>query len=182
MNANSALSTQHSALFRAIELLVLDVDGVLTDGRVVYGDNGVELKAFDIRDGAGIKAWQMVGHQVALISGRSSPVVERRAVELGIRHLHQGVQDKRAAYRQILEHGNWKPAQVCCMGDDLPDLPLLSDCGLAVAVADACIDVRTAAHVVTRAPGGRGAVREVIELILRSQGHWQRVLSVVRGS
>jgi 3-deoxy-D-manno-octulosonate 8-phosphate phosphatase (KDO 8-P phosphatase) len=160
-----------------IELLVLDVDGVLTDGRVIYGDNGSELKAFHIRDGSGIKAWLGVGHQAVLISGRSSPVLQRRAAELGIAHVHQGVGDKKSVFRDFLGRGGWSTEQVCCMGDDLADLPLMAECGLAVAVADACVDVRLAADWVTQAAGGNGAVRETIELILRMQGKWSGVLS-----
>ena len=155
-----------------IELLVLDVDGVLTDGSIIYGDNGVEVKAFHVRDGSGLKAWQLSGKRTAVITGRTSRVVDVRAAELGLSPVFQGAGDKWAAYRQILASGPWEPEQVCVMGDDLPDLPLLADCGLAVAVADACPEVRAAAHYVTRAAGGRGAVREAIEVIMHCQGSW----------
>ena len=159
-----------------IEMLIVDVDGVLTDGGIVYADNGVEVKVFHVRDGSGLKIWQHAGKQAALITGRRSPVVEVRAAELGISPVLQGASEKLAPYRQILHSRNLRPEQVCFIGDDLPDLPVLRGCGLAVAVADACPDVLRAAAYVTRAPGGRGAVRETVELILRCQGHWQGVV------
>jgi 3-deoxy-D-manno-octulosonate 8-phosphate phosphatase (KDO 8-P phosphatase) len=164
-----------------VELLVLDVDGVLTDGSIVYGDDGVEVKAFHVRDGSGLKLWQREGKRAAVISGRTSRAVEVRAAELGIDPVIQGTPDKLAAYRQLLAGAGLGPEQVCFVGDDLPDLPLLVNCGLAVAVADACPEVRAEAHYVTRARGGRGAVREVIELILRRQGRWQPAVERYRG-
>src|SRR5262245_26779880 len=160
-------------LSQRIELLVLDVDGVLTDGSIVYTDNGVEVKAFHVRDGSALKLWQLEGKRAAVISGRTSRAVEVRAAELGIGPVIQGRADKLAAYRDLLAGLALRPEQACCVGDDLPDLPLLRNCGLAVAVADACPEVRADAHYLTRAPGGRGAVREVVELILRCQGRWQ---------
>jgi 3-deoxy-D-manno-octulosonate 8-phosphate phosphatase (KDO 8-P phosphatase) len=165
----------------AIEVLVLDVDGVLTDGRIIYDDRGVEQKMFHVRDGSGIKIWQLAGKHAAIVTGRSSRVVEIRAAELGIQPVWQGAADKLAAYRQILASGPWRPGQACCIGDDIPDLPLLSHCGLAVAVADACPEVQAAAHYVTRTAGGRGAVREAIELILQCQGRWQPIVDRFRG-
>jgi 3-deoxy-D-manno-octulosonate 8-phosphate phosphatase (KDO 8-P phosphatase) len=165
---------------RAIELLVLDVDGVLTEGSVILGDAGEELKRFHVRDGSGLKFWRLAGRRTALITGRSSRLVERRAAELGIGLVYQGVDDKVAALAQVLKTTGLEPEQVCTVGDDLPDLPVLAASGLAVAVADACTDVRMAAHYVTQAPGGRGAVRETIELLLRCQGHWQTLLNHYR--
>lgn len=158
---------------RSIELLVLDVDGVLTDGGVVYADDGVEIKRFHVRDGSGLKVWQRVGKRAAVITGRSSPTVAVRAAELGIDPVHQGVSDKLPVFRAIVEECGCRPEQAAYLGDDLPDLPALRSCGLALAVADACPEVRAAAHYVTRARGGNGAVREAIELILNCQGHWQ---------
>ena len=165
---------------RAIELLVLDVDGVLTEGSIILGDAGEELKRFHVRDGSGLKFWRLAGKRTALITGRSSRLVERRAAELGLDFVYQGVEDKLAALAEILKATSFRPEQVCAVGDDLPDLPLLAASGLAAAVADACIDVRRAAHYVTQAPGGRGAVRETIELLLRCQGHWQTLLNHYR--
>jgi YrbI family 3-deoxy-D-manno-octulosonate 8-phosphate phosphatase len=166
----------------AIELLLLDVDGVLTDGGIIYGDDGVELKVFHVRDGSGLKIWHCAGKRSALISGRSSRVVEVRAAELAISVVLQGASDKWPVYQRILTEMHVRPEQVCCLGDDVPDLPLLRHCGLAVAVADACPDVRGDAHYITRAAGGRGAVRETIELILRCQDRWQSVVDAFRNA
>lgn len=157
----------------AIEFLIVDVDGVLTEGGIVHGTGGLEVKTFHVRDGSGLKLWQQAGKRVGIITGRSSPVVEVRAGELGIGHVIQGAVDKLAACRQMLAENNVQAEHACCMGDDLPDLGPLQACGLAIAVADACADVRRASHYVTRARGGRGAVREVIELMLRCQERWE---------
>src|SRR5260370_23972876 len=156
-----------------IELLVVDVDGVVTDGGIVYTDNGVEVKGFHGRDGSGLKLWRLAGKGAALISGRTSRAVEVRAAELGIAPVVQGVADKLPAFRTLLSGAGRRPEEVCYLGDDVPDLPVLRECGLAAAVADACGEVRAAAQYVTRAPGGLGAVREVIEVIPRFQGSWQ---------
>jgi 3-deoxy-D-manno-octulosonate 8-phosphate phosphatase (KDO 8-P phosphatase) len=165
-----------AAYVAAIELLILDVDGVLTDGSVVYAEDLWEIKAFHVRDGSAIKWWRQAGKRVALISGRSSAAVARRAAELGIDHLVQGADAKLPALRTILAATGSRPDQVCAVGDDLPDLPLLRNVGLAAAVADAADEVRQAAHFVTSAPGGRGAVREVVEVLLKGQGRWQPVV------
>jgi len=159
-----------------IALLVLDVDGVLTDGSVIYAGAEVEVKAFHVRDGAGLKIWHQEGKRAALITGRQSSAVERRAAELAVAPALQGVADKLLALRQLLAATGRTAEEVCVIGDDLPDLPMLRRVGLAVAVADACPEVRAAAHYVTRTPGGRGAVRETIELILHCQGAWQQVI------
>jgi 3-deoxy-D-manno-octulosonate 8-phosphate phosphatase (KDO 8-P phosphatase) len=164
-----------------IELLVLDVDGVLTDGSITYGDNSLELKTFHIRDGSGLKIWQHVGKRSAIITGRTSPIVEVRAAELGITPVFQGFLEKMPAYRKLLADGSWRPEQVCYVGDDIPDLPVMRHSGLAVAVADACPEAIAEAHYVTRAAGGRGAVREVIELILHGQGLWRPLVERFRG-
>jgi 3-deoxy-D-manno-octulosonate 8-phosphate phosphatase (KDO 8-P phosphatase) len=156
----------------AVELLVLDVDGVLTAGGIVHGTGEMELKEFHVRDGSGLKAWSACGKRTGLITGRRSTAVEIRAAELGIHLVVQGAGDKLEAFHDVLTRAGVAPQATCCIGDDLPDLAPLSLCGLAVAVGDACPEVRTAAHYVTRAAGGRGAVREVIELILRCQGAW----------
>lgn len=161
----------------AVSLLLLDVDGVLTEGGVIYTDDKAESKCFDVRDGAGLKIWRHCGKRAAIISGRTSSVVERRAAELDIDPVVQGSWEKLPAYRKLLQDGNLRPEQVCFLADDITDLPILRNCGLAVAVADACPEVLGAAHYVTRAPGGRGAVREVIELILRQQGYWDKVMT-----
>jgi 3-deoxy-D-manno-octulosonate 8-phosphate phosphatase (KDO 8-P phosphatase) len=164
----------------AIDLLLLDVDGVLTDGGIIYSDVGVESKVFHVRDGSALHIWHKAGKRSALISGRSSRLVDVRAAELGVSLLRQGIADKGPAYRQILTEMDVPTEQVCFVGDDIPDLAILGNCGLAVAVADACAEVRAEAHYVTHAKGGRGAVREVIELILRCQGRWQGIVEVFR--
>jgi 3-deoxy-D-manno-octulosonate 8-phosphate phosphatase (KDO 8-P phosphatase) len=164
-----------------IELLVMDVDGVLTDGGVVHGTTGLELKQFHVRDGFGLRCWEHAGKRSAVITGRSSPVVEVRAKEVGIGIVVQGAAEKLSAYQSLLAETGLSPHQVCYVGDDLPDLPPLRHCGLAVAVADAAAEVRAETHFVTRNPGGRAAVREVVELILRCQGVWQQVVDRLRG-
>jgi 3-deoxy-D-manno-octulosonate 8-phosphate phosphatase (KDO 8-P phosphatase) len=164
-----------------IELLVLDVDGVLTDGRIIYASDGAEIKAFHVRDGSGLAFWQKQRKQVAILSGRKTKTVDMRAQELGIRQVRQGVQDKAAAFRQLLHDVGMRAEQAAAVGDDLPDLPMLRAAGLAIAVADACPEVRAAAHHVTVTRGGRGAVREVVELILKHQGRWDGVVSAWLG-
>ncbi len=165
-----------------IELLVVDVDGVLTDGGIVYSEPGIEWKKFHVRDGIAIKLWQHAGKRAAILSGRHSKLVELRAAELGLTLVVQGSVDKQPGYRRILQDTACRPEQVCYIGDDLPDLPMLLNCGLAVAVADACKEVQLAAHWVTRARGGEGAVREIVELILKSQGLWPKVIERFRGA
>jgi 3-deoxy-D-manno-octulosonate 8-phosphate phosphatase (KDO 8-P phosphatase) len=153
-------------------LLVLDVDGVLTDGSISVSAAGDELKTFHVRDGSAIVAWHSFGGTVAIISGRSCAAVDHRASELGIRFVRQGVGEKRGALEAIAAQARTEFADICAIGDDWADLPILTAVGFPVAVADACPEVRAAAKYVTMAPGGRGAVREVVELILRSQGRW----------
>jgi 3-deoxy-D-manno-octulosonate 8-phosphate phosphatase (KDO 8-P phosphatase) len=162
-----------------IRLLVADVDGVLTAGGIAYG-GGQEWKEFHVRDGSALKCWKQAGRRVALITGRTSAAVDVRAAELGVDLMYQGAADKLAAFRRVLETTGLNPSEVCYIGDDLPDLPPLRRCGLAVAVADACPEVRADAHHVTRAAGGRGAVREAVELILRCQGEWAAVVGRLR--
>src|SRR5262245_13432963 len=169
-----------SECVQKIELLVLDVDGVLTDGSIMLAPDGAELKTFHVRDGSAIAIWRRLGRRVAIISGRSSPAVSLRAAELDIDLVHLGVADKRAAMDAILQETGARLDQTCAVGDDLPDLPVLTAVGLPIAVADACREVREAARYVTLAAGGRGAVREVVEWILRTQGRWKEVLDRYR--
>ena len=150
----------------AIRLLVLDVDGVLTDGRLYFGPRGEMLKTFDVRDGYGIVQLQRAGVRVAVLSGRRSPMVVVRCRELGVRHLHQGVADKLGVFARLCARLKLTPALCACVGDDLPDLPLMRAAALSFAVADAHREVRRAADVVTHLPGGRGAVREVCDHLL----------------
>ncbi len=157
----------------AIDMLVVDVDGVLTAGGIVYGGAELEHKQFHVRDGSGLKMWHQAGKRTGLITGRRSVVVDRRAAELGIAFVLQGAAEKLPAFRRLLADAGVGPEAVCYLGDDLPDLPPMRACGLAVAVADACAEARADAHYITRTPGGHGAVRETIELILRCQGQWK---------
>ena len=160
-----------------VQLLLLDVDGVLTDGGVTWNNQGIESKTFHIRDGLGLRAWQKAGGRTGIVTGRSSHVVQLRADELGIGIVRQGVDDKLAAAESLLaEYGlSWE--QTAFVGDDLPDLPVVSRCGVGVAVADACPELIAAATIVTRLPGGRGAVREVIERMLKARGSWDAVVA-----
>lgn len=160
-----------------IEMLLLDVDGVLTDGRISYGDAGGEVKAFHVRDGLGLKLWGKAGKRAGIITGRSCQAVAVRAAELNLEPVIQGAAEKEVAFRGVLQRHRLRAEQVCFVGDDLPDLPVLGQCGLAVAVADASPEVLARAHYVTRFPGGHGAVRETIELILRAQGQWQKIVA-----
>ncbi len=163
-----------------ITLLVLDVDGVLTDGIIEVDDRGVESKHFYVRDGSAITLWRRAGHRVAILSGRWAPVVDRRASELGIAPVIQGASDKREAFRKLLDDLQLKPEQVCYMGDDLPDLPVLLTAGLAACPADAAPEVREVAQIVASAPGGRGAVRDLVEFILKQQGRWDNLVANYR--
>jgi 3-deoxy-D-manno-octulosonate 8-phosphate phosphatase (KDO 8-P phosphatase) len=160
-----------------IELLVVDVDGVLTDGVIMMDAAAPETKRFHVRDGLGYALWHRAGKHSAILSGRRAGAVNRRAAELAIPHVLQGHDAKDGPFRDLIERLGLEPAQVCYVGDDLPDLPVLRAVGLAACPADAVAEVRDAAHLVARAPGGRGAVREVIEVILKSQGKWSSVIS-----
>lgn len=160
---------------KRIRLLLLDVDGVLTDGRIIYGNAGLEVLAFHVRDGLALKSAQTCGITVGLLSGRKSEALLRRAEELGLSEVHTGVEDKIGVYRQLLMRYRLDDTGVAYMGDDLPDLPLLQRVGLAIAVADAAVEVQRVAHVVTSLPGGKGAVREAVEWLLKSQGVWDEV-------
>jgi 3-deoxy-D-manno-octulosonate 8-phosphate phosphatase (KDO 8-P phosphatase) len=163
-----------------IEILVLDVDGVLTDGRIIYTDEGREIKAFHVRDGSGLKLWTKLGKKAGIITGRKSAIVDRRAQELGISAVIQGADDKRAALIEMLRQTGFSAEQTCGVGDDVVDIPVLRACGVAVAVADACTEAKEEADYITTTPGGHGAVREVIEWILRAQGSWQTLIARYR--
>ena len=152
-----------------VRVLVLDVDGVLTDGRLYYGPRGEALKVFHVRDGAGLKQLAAAGVTVAVISGRRSTMTRLRCRELGIRYVLQGVRDKAAALRTLCTRLRVEPADCACIGDDTPDIPLMRLVGLAYAVADAHLEARQAAHRVTTLPGGQGAVREVCDQLLAAR-------------
>jgi 3-deoxy-D-manno-octulosonate 8-phosphate phosphatase (KDO 8-P phosphatase) len=152
-----------------IRLLVLDVDGVLTDGRLIFSSRGEEQKVFHVRDGAGIVQVLKAGLQIAVISGRQSKAVDKRMSELGVTWVRQGISDKLAALRELLDILALGPQAVASVGDDTPDLPIFEVARLAIAVADAHPSVKSQAHFITQANGGQGAVREVCDLILESQ-------------
>jgi len=154
---------------RRVRLLVLDVDGVLTDGRLYYGARGEALKVFNVKDGHGIKQVAAAGITVAIISGRKSPIVTRRARELGIRHVAQGVTDKLAALQKLVKSQSVALEHCACVGDDTPDAPMLNAAGLAIAVADAHPDARAVADLLTTRAGGQGAVREVCDWLIEAR-------------
>jgi 3-deoxy-D-manno-octulosonate 8-phosphate phosphatase (KDO 8-P phosphatase) len=155
---------------RGVKLAIFDVDGVMTDGTLYIGPQGETYKAFNILDGHGVKMLQSAGVATAIISGRASEAVAWRAKELAIAHVVQGAANKVAEFEKLLASLGLEPRACAFMGDDLPDLPVMTRCGLAVAVANAAEGVKAVAHYVTRASGGRGAVREFCELVLRAQG------------
>ncbi len=162
---------------RKIRLLICDVDGVLSNGQVIIGNSGEELKTFNIKDGFGIKALQKFQIPTAIITGRNSMIVEKRCQELSIQDYYQGHLDKEAAFEELCEKYQITAEQVCHVGDDLPDLPLIQRAGLGVAVGDAHWFVKDNAHWITAQNGGFGAVREVSDLILHSQGRLETHLS-----
>ena len=171
-----------TARLARIRLLLLDVDGVLTDGRLYYGADGEILKAFNVRDGLGLRLAMAAGLAVGIVTGRRGPALAARCRDLGIAMIFDGVRDKAAVLSPIAARTGLAPDAMAFVGDDLPDLALMRRVGLAVAVADADAAVRAAAHLVTDAPGGRGAVREVCRRLLTAQGHWNRILAEQTGT
>ena len=162
-----------------IKLVILDVDGVMTDGRIVIDDNGVESRNFDIKDGMGVVVMMMSGVEVAIITSKKSGAVRHRAEELKIKRFYEGIKKKTEPYEEMLKEMGITDAQVAYVGDDLVDLSMMKRVGLPIAVGDAVDDVKKCAAYVTRAHGGHGAVREVAELILKAQEKWDKVLSKV---
>ena len=161
-----------------IELILADVDGVLTDGSIIFDNEGIETKRFHIRDGLGIRLWQKAGGKFGIVTGRSSHIVNVRASELGIEIVRQGTEKKLAAVREILAERGLSAEQLCYIGDDLPDLAAVRFAGLGVAVADACGELREAADHVSSVAGGCGAVRETIEMILKAQRRWDELIQI----
>jgi YrbI family 3-deoxy-D-manno-octulosonate 8-phosphate phosphatase len=161
---------------RRLELILSDVDGVLTDGGIIYDNQGIEQKKFHIRDGLGIKLWQRAGFKFGVLTARTSHIVKLRASELGIEIVRQGFEQKLPALRELLRQQGFALEQCCYIGDDLTDLPCIRNVGLGVAVADASEEVRSAAGYITRLAGGHGAVRELIELILKAKGRWDETI------
>ena len=163
---------------KKIKLIIFDVDGVLTDGQIVLDHEGNEIKKFDVQDGFGIVLLRKSGIRTAIISARSSSAVAARAEDLKIDKIYQDAHPKIEAYRQLLREFRLKDDEVCFIGDDLPDLAVIRQAGLGVAVNNAVKEVKGAADYVTRNSGGRGAIREVIEMILKGQGKWNGILKI----
>ncbi len=161
-----------------IELLCLDVDGVLTDGGIFVDDHGIETKRFHARDGLGLRVWMKLGYYVAIITGRKGMATAHRARELGIEHVIIGTQDKAAALEAVVSQLGLTVSETAVIGDDLPDLPMMSKAGYAMAVADAASEVRSAAAFVTTKPGGQGAVREAVEHLLKAKGRWDEAIGL----
>ena len=164
------------AVARAVTAVILDIDGVLTDGRIGYGGDANEIKFFDVRDGQGIRLLLDAGLAVGVLSGRTSTANTVRARELGLSFAFQGEKDKMAGFERLLQQQGIRAGQCLVVGDDLPDIPVMRRAGVAVVVADAAPEVRQSAHWVCRAPGGRGAVREVAEWLLKAKDLWTDVL------
>lgn len=158
-----------------IRCVVLDVDGVLTDGRLLCGDSAEPLRAFHVHDGLAVEWFQRLGGVVVILSGKTSHAVEQRAAEMGIRHVIQGSTDKLADLKRLLAELGIEPRQVAVVADDLLDLPAMQYCGYPIAVANAVEEVKSAARYVTEKVGGHGAVREAIEHLLRADGRWRQV-------
>lgn len=165
---------------RGIESIVLDVDGVLTDGSITYSGDGPELKSFSVKDGFALKLWRQCGGRLFVITGRKSPAVERRCMELGVEEVVQGAESKADALTKVMSAHGLDRRTMAAMGDDWPDLPLLLGCAVGATVADAHEEIRSAADLVTKAPGGRGAVAEFVELVLRAKGDWERATAEYR--
>ncbi|MCX8070719.1 MAG: HAD hydrolase family protein [Thermodesulfovibrionales bacterium] len=159
-----------------VRLLILDVDGVLTDGGIIFDSLGNEIKVFNVRDGHGIKLIQQVGIKVVIITGRSSDVVSKRAAELGIEDIYQGVINKAVAYEKVKAKYGFSDEVIACIGDDINDITLFKKAYLPIAVNDAAEELKPFAKYITTKDGGKGAVREVCELLLKSQGFWQKII------
>lgn len=164
-----------------IKLLILDVDGVLTNGQIMINDRGEEIKCFNVKDGQGLRLLTKAGIDVVIISGRRSGAVEHRAEDLGIKEVHLGVSHKEPLCKNLIQQKKLNKDQVCCIGDDLPDLSMFNQAGFTVAVADAVVEVREAADLVTKNRGGNGAIREVCEWILKAQKRWPDLISLFKG-
>lgn len=165
-----------------IQLILSDVDGVLTNGNITYDNQGIESKTFHVRDGLGIKLWQRSGHRFGIITARSSHIVKVRMAELGVEIVRQGSEKKLTVGMQLIGEMGLNPKQVCYIGDDLSDLGLLSHVGLAASVADGASEIKSMAHFRTKAKGGKGAIRELIETILKSQKKWDELIEAYHTS
>ena len=176
MTLPSELPPNLLARAQQITALVLDVDGVLTDGRIIYDELGDEFKCFDVQDGTGLVLWHRAGGLSAIITARKGRMITRRAKEMRVHFLAQKALKKLPAYEKFLRRKRLSQEQVCVVGDDLMELPLLRRAGMAVAVSNAVEEIKSASHYVTNRPGGRGAVREVVAMLLKAKGLWDKVL------
>jgi 3-deoxy-D-manno-octulosonate 8-phosphate phosphatase (KDO 8-P phosphatase) len=168
---------EHIQRAARVKVMIFDVDGVLTDGSLTYGPDGEATKTFYVLDGLGIQLLQKTGVQTAIISARNSPIVVRRAADLGITHVHQGQHDKRLAFAKLLADTGFSAEECGYIGDDVIDLPLFTRVGFAVTVPSGHPEVQHRAHYVTSNPGGRGAVREVCDMVMRAQGTYEQALA-----
>lgn len=166
---------------QSIALLLTDVDGVLTDGGITFDGNGVETKTFNVRDGLGVRLWQRAGGRFGIVTGRASKIVERRSEELDIEFVFQAVKEKLPVVSNLAKELDLPLDQIAYVGDDLPDLPVIRAVGFGVAVADAVPELLEAADYVTTAPGGKGALREVIEKLLKDSGQWEAATGPLHG-
>ncbi len=164
-----------------VKVIIMDVDGVLTDGTISFGNFNDDYRGFNARDGLGLKVWGKAGYHSAVITAKSSRAVKRRCRELGIDLLYQGVEDKLRVFNKALLRLKVTPEEVCYIGDDLPDLPVLRAAGMAVTVPEAPEELRNVADYTTVSAGGRGAVRETVEFILRAQEKWESLIKVYTG-
>jgi len=176
VNSNKIKRKELTRIAKNIRLLILDVDGVLTDGSIILDNKDNEFKVFHVRDGHGIKMLIRAGIYVAIITGRYSKVVERRAHELGITEVYQKSHDKRIAYRQLVEKYSIDEKEVAYIGDDIVDIPLLKRSGFPVVVADADDEVKAVAAMITKNRGGKGAVREICDFLLKAKGLWENII------
>jgi len=165
---------------KKIKLLILDVDGVMTDGRIIIDEKGKEYRSFNVKDGFGIVAMIKSGLKVAIITSKESKVTEKRAKKLNIELIYQGTLNKKKAYDDIKDRLALRDEDICYIGDDMVDIPPMEKAGLKVAVADAADDVKKIADYITKKDGGKGAIREIAEMILKSQGKWEKILEFLR--
>lgn len=173
------MSSKDAELAKPIRMILSDVDGVLTDGSITIDNAGVESKTFHVRDGLGIRLWQRQGFHFGMLTARNSQIVKLRAAELDVELVRQGFADKLPIARELFQLAKVLPHEVCYVGDDLPDLPVMREVGLPVAVADAAAEVCSAAKWVTSISGGRGAIRELIERLLKAKGLWEPDLPIL---
>lgn len=173
-----SLLQSDAAFAEPITCILSDVDGVMTDGRITYDDQGRETKCFHVKDGMAIKAWMRSGFHFGILTARKSTIVERRANELGIQQVKQGFENKWPAAQEMMAEMGVKPSQVCYIGDDLPDIPVMRSVALAVTPADGAQDVRSLSHWILRKDGGNAAIRELVERLLRAKCRWEEHLPV----